>query len=177
MGMGRRAAGWAIWACKRSAYLTIDRYERPRRETAGAFLYVPGESAGSPQNCMQAAGMGLGRISGSGTGLVREVGYRPRRSAMPGLPTSRPVLPTSRGFERTIRYIRHGLARSHHRRAAGAGLASEGHPAQLPWSDAGRHFPPVSLMRATYFSRKGCIRPRPRDSCGFLRMRISQETR
>jgi hypothetical protein len=38
MGMGRRAVAWVIWGCKRFAYLPIDRYERPRRETAGAFL-------------------------------------------------------------------------------------------------------------------------------------------
>ncbi len=39
MGMvGRRVVAWVIWGCKRSAYLTIDRYEKPRCESAGAFL-------------------------------------------------------------------------------------------------------------------------------------------
>lgn len=40
MRMGRRVVAWVIWACKPSAYLTVDRNERPRWETAGAFRYM-----------------------------------------------------------------------------------------------------------------------------------------
>ncbi len=32
-----RPASMATWGCKRLAYLTIDRNEKPRRETAGLF--------------------------------------------------------------------------------------------------------------------------------------------
>jgi hypothetical protein len=37
-----RAVAWVTWACKPSAYLTIDRNERPWRETAGAFCFACG---------------------------------------------------------------------------------------------------------------------------------------
>lgn len=46
MRTGLRAVAWVIWACKRYAYLFIDRYEKPRRETAGAFLLLSRDIAG-----------------------------------------------------------------------------------------------------------------------------------